>query len=189
MRLILGALAGAVIVFIASAVLHVATPFGMMGIGMIPNEDPVLQAIRANVPGSGLYMFPGFDPNAKATKQQEEAWMQKLRAGPYGLLVVQTQGSEPMEPRQLVMEFVVTFIAALVAALILSRIAGSYAVRVGVMALLVLFVFFSVSASHWIWYKYPMAFVGAEAIMELIAWVLAGLAMAKIIRPKVVAAA
>ena len=183
MRMLLGALVGAIVVFIGSAILHMATPLGTAGMSVLQNEAPVLDAFRANVPASGLYLFPGFDPRVKHTDAEEKEWEQKLSRGPYGLLVITNGGSRMMSPRELGLEFVTVLISALIAAFIIARSNASYATRALIVALLALFAFFSVSASHWIWYKFPPAFILGEALTEVITWFLGGLAMARIIRP------
>jgi hypothetical protein len=43
MRIIIGAIVGAVVVFIVSAILHMATPLGTMGMNVLQNEDVVLE--------------------------------------------------------------------------------------------------------------------------------------------------
>lgn len=182
MRLFLGALAGAVIVFIASAILHMAGPLGRMGITTLPNEDATLEAIRATIPKSGIYLFPGI--SKAPTDAETKAWEAKVRQGPYGLLVVTREGFESMFAQQLGMEFVTVLLAALIAAYIVSLTNASYGARVLIVAMLALFTFLSVTASHWIWYKFPTPFVVAELLMELIAWTLGGLAIAKIVRPR-----
>ena len=169
MRVVLTALAGAVIVFVVSAILHTVTPLGTTGLEVLPKEQPVLDAFRANVPHSGLYMFP--------------APAETPHGGPYGLLVITNEGSGEMSPQQLVLEFITNFIAALFAAWVLTLCRASYGARVLVVVLFALFAFASISASHWIWYKFPAAFILAELVMEVIAWLLAGLAMAKMTRP------
>lgn len=184
MRVLLGAIVGALIVFAVSALLHTVSPLGTMGFTNLPNEAAMLDTLRANVPASGLYMFPA--EGMMGSEEQQKAWQANLAKGPYGLLVITTGPGEAMSPRQLILEFLFVFLAALIAGVILAWLGGSYGFRAVTVALLALWAFCSVSASHWIWYKYPTQFILAELIMELIAWLLAGLAMAKLIRPRVV---
>lgn len=183
MRILLGALAGALVVFVVSAILHMATPLGAAGFNVLPNEEPMLQAMRDHVPQSGLYMVPGLDMRSKPTEEQMNAFAEKLRRGPSALLVYTAGGADVMAPRQLILEFLTVFCAALIGAWLLSRIGGSYLLRASVIALLAVFTFFATGASHWIWYHFPTAFALAELGMETIGWFLGGLAMAKIIRP------
>ena len=188
MRLILGAIVGAVIVFIVSALLHMFSPLGMMGIGVAPTEEALMQAVRANVPNSGVYLFPGMDPKKTPTEADMKVWQEKLRAGPYGLLVVKLDGIDPMPGRNMLLEFLSVFAAALVAGFVLLICGGPYGVRALIPVLLALFAFFSLSLSWWIWYTFPLPFILGILVIEVIAWLLAGLVMAKIIRPRVVPA-
>ncbi len=180
MRILIGAIVGAIVVFVVSAILHMATPLGTSGLSVLPNEDQVLEGLRANVQRSGLYMFPGLDPRT-ATEAQTSAWNAKFQRGPSGLLLISVGAGEALSPRQLILEFLTTLVAAWFGALILVRIGGSLLTRALVVAMLPVFAFFSVTASHWIWYGFPSAFVLAELAMEVIAWTCAGLAMAKIV--------
>lgn len=122
------------------------------------------------------------------TPEREQAWAAKLRSGPVGILVYTATGSEPMSPRQLGNELVSTILAAGVAAFLVSLMAASYVQRVAAVALLALFAWLSLSVSYWNWYGFPAAFVAGELATELIGWLLAGLAIARI-APRAAAAA
>ncbi len=91
---------------------------------------------------------------------------------------------QALSPRQLISELVTNILAAAIAAILLSAMAAPYFTRVMFTALLALFAFLSVSASHWIWHGFPTAFVAADLATEFIGWLLAGLAMAKIVGPR-----
>jgi hypothetical protein len=176
-RVLLAALAGGLIVFIASAVAHIFTPLGTTGMSALTNEDRVLDTMRTSISGSGLYVFPGFDPSGKMTPEQIE----KMKRGPTGLLVYTAQGSDGMSPRNLVLELVTNILAALIAAILISKMTGSVSSRAVAVALLAVFATVSVTASYWIWYGFPLPFILAELATEGIAWFLAGLAIAKIV--------
>jgi hypothetical protein len=60
---------------------------------------------------------------------------------------------------------------------------ASYGRRVLAIALLGLFGWLSLIVSYWIWYGYPSAYILGEGINEVVGWVLAGLAIAKIVPP------
>ena len=185
MRIAIAAVAGGIIVFIWSAIAHMATPLGTAGLSALPNEDAVLSAMRSNVPRSGLYFFPGGEFSSKMTPQEQEAWKAKVRSGPTGLLVYNANGFEAMSPRQLIAELITNILAAAIAAILVAMMAAPYFAKVFSVALLALFAFLSLSASHWIWYGYPTAYVAGELATEFAGWFLAGLAIAKIstVRP------
>lgn len=160
MRVLLAALAGAVVVFVVSAILHMATPLGTTGIGTLPSETATNLAVRATVPHPGLYLWPG------------------------GFLVTHRETKE-FTPEQLGLELLTGFLAALIAAWLLSRFPGPWVLRACAVAFLAVFAFFSTAASHAIWYHFPADFILGELITELACWFAAGLVMAKIVRPPV----
>lgn len=158
MRILLGAIAGAVAVFVVSAILHMATPLGTTGIGTLPSETATKLAVRATVPHPGLYLWPG------------------------GFLVTSRDAGE-MTPKQLGLELLANFFAAFIAAWLLTRFPGPWILRACAVAFLAVFAFFSTAASHAIWYHFPTDFILGELITELACWFTAGLVMAKIVRP------
>jgi len=55
MRIILAGIAGGVVLFIWGAFSHMVLPFGEIGIKSMPNEAPVMAAMRSNITEPGLY--------------------------------------------------------------------------------------------------------------------------------------
>jgi hypothetical protein len=184
MRILIAALTGAVVVFIWSAIAHMATPLGTAGMSPINDEDPLLDQMRKSLPASSVYFFPtaGLDFTARPTPEQMKMFEEKMKRGPSGLIIYTASGGQPMSARQLVSEFVANFLAAAIAAILLSAMAVPYFARAVFVALLALFAFLSTAVSHWIWYGFPTAFIVAELIGEFVGWFLAGLAMAKIVK-------
>jgi len=179
-RVLLGGLVGGIIVFFWGAIAHMALPLGMMGMSSIPDEEPVLAAMK-QIREPGLYMFPGFSPSMSA--QEREARFAKAKAGPSGILVITPSGAEAMTPRQLLTELASNMLAALVGAFLLSRITGSYPSRVVCTGLMGVFSWLSIVVSYWNWYGFPTAFALGEGITEVVGWLLAGLALAAIVGP------
>src|ERR1041384_6392077 len=96
-RIILGALAGGLVFFIWSAIIHMS-PLGMVGLKSLP--DGAYDSLKASGLDSGLYFFPGVTKNP--TPAQQKAWEEKLVAGPFGILVYTATGSAAMAPKQLI---------------------------------------------------------------------------------------
>jgi hypothetical protein len=183
MRIIVAAIVGGLIVFFWSAVAHMATPLGTMGMSSIANEDPVIEAMRSNITHSGLYVFPAITPDGKMSPAQEA----KMRRGPTGLIAYTAGGMDGVSPHNLILELTTNILAALIAAFIISMIAGTLVRRALIVALLALFATISLTMSYWIWYGFPLPFVLAELATEIVGWFLAGLAMAKIMAPRAAA--
>ena len=177
-KIVIAALVGGLIVFVWGALAHMLTPLGTMGISNLPNEDTVLASLRANVPASGMYWFPGERPDQKE-------WEAKMKEGPSGLLIYTAGGGPMLDPKQLISELLTNIFAAFIAATIIALIAAPYSKRVSVIALMGVFGWASVLLSYWIWYHFPTAYILGELIMEVVGWGLAGLAIAKIVPPRV----
>ena len=218
-RRVLAAIAGGVVVFVWSAISHMALGLGTAGISTLPNEDRMAQAIRGAITEPGLYFFPGFVASNKITPAQEKAWTEKYqrgpsgilivqpggrnpmapeqerawteryRRGPSGMIVVQPGGREPMEPTQFVVELLADILAAGVAAFLLTRLGGPFLARAGAVGLLGVFEWADINVSYWNWYKFPAMFTGAALLDQVVGWTLAGLVMAWMVRPRPAAAA
>jgi len=183
-RILLAGLLGGIIAFVWSAIVHMVPLTSQLGLTMMNDkEDAVLIALKSNLTQDGLYFFPGMDMTKEMTKEQTDAWTAKYSAGPSGLLLYHPGGSEPMEPKQLVIELLSTVLCGLIAAFILSTTVGSLLCRATMVAMLGLFTWFALSVSQWNWYGYPFSFIALDAIDQVIGWLLAGLLMAKLIKP------
>jgi len=183
-RRLLAAIAGGIVVFIWSAVSHMALGLGSAGIRTLPNEERMAQAIRGVVTEPGLYFFPGMDPSRKMTPEEERAWTERYRRGPSGLMIVQPGGRDPMEPTQFVVELLADILAAGVAASLLAGLGGPLLARAGAVGLLGLFEWADLSVSYWNWYKFPTLYTGAALVEQVVGWTLAGLVMALMLRPR-----
>jgi hypothetical protein len=181
-RRVMAAIAGGIVVFVWSALSHMALPLGTAGIQSIPNEERVAQAIRGTITEGGLYFFPGFDGSHKRTPEEERSWTERYRRGPSGILVVQPGGRDPMSPQQLVVELIADILAAGVAAFVLGGLGGSFVARAGAVGLLGVFEWLDINVSFWNWYKFPTAYTVAALIEQVVGWTLAGLVMALILR-------
>ncbi len=183
-KTVLAGVLGALIAFIWSALAHMNPATGMLGLSfMNEKEDQVLSALKTNLTQPGLYFFPGADLSQKMTAEQTEAWTAKYRAGPSGLLLYHPSGGDPMSPKILGVELLSTVACGLIAALILASTVGSYLFRASLVGMIGLFAWLAISISQWNWYSYPFSYIALDAIDQVFGWFLAGLLMAKMIKP------
>jgi hypothetical protein len=183
-RIILGGLLGGILLFFWGFVAHMVLPLGEMACHQMPDEATVIGTIRSTIKEPGFYLFPGIDTSKHPSESEMQAWQEKAKQGPIGVLIVKPQGGEGMTPRTLGTEFGTNVVSALLAALILSqvRVGASYWTRVGIVTLLGVFAFVTIIVPYWNWYSFPADFVTSEAIEHAVGWLLAGLAMAAIVR-------
>jgi len=91
----------AVIVFVASSIMHMVLPYHRSDYQRLPDEDNLLATLRAAGLKRGLYIFPfGTHKDMKSP-----AMMEKYQQGPVGMMTVLPNGL-PVMPKFLGMWFV-----------------------------------------------------------------------------------
>ena len=191
-RVLLGGILGGILVFNWGYVAHMVLPLGEMACHQIPDEAAVISTVRTTIKEPGFYLFPGIETSKHPSESEMQAWQEKAKQGPVGVLIVRPQGGEGMTPLTLGTEFGTNIVSALLAALVLSQVraGASYWTRVGLVTLMGLFAFVTVIVPYWNWYSFPADFVTSEVIEHTVGWLLAGLVMAAIVRaPKAKVAA
>jgi len=90
MALWLPILAAAVVVFVASSVMHMLLPYHKSDYKKLPDEEKALAALRGVTPGQ--YVFPYCTHKEMNTPEVQE----KLKQGPVGLMFVRPSGLPQM---------------------------------------------------------------------------------------------
>ncbi len=94
-------LLSAVIVFVASSIMHMLLPYHRSDYSQLPDEDKVLSVLRGVNLKPGLYMFPF----CTHKNMKEAASIEKFKQGPVGHLTVIPNGP-PAMPKYLIQWFV-----------------------------------------------------------------------------------
>jgi hypothetical protein len=181
-RLIFASVLAGIAVFLWGFVSHALSPLGEGGLRSLPDEPRLLDAMRATIPDKGLYFFPGVADLGNLTEDQQRAWVDKMKAGPNGLLLFDPAGHEPLSMRQLVTELVNDFLAALVLGILLGYTNLSLWGRVAFGAAVGLMGWLAISVSYWNWYQFPSSFILAEGFNQVTAWALAALVLSIVVR-------
>jgi hypothetical protein len=175
-------IAGAILMFIWSSVVHVATPLGQVGLSQIPNEAPVLAAMHNSMGDKpGLYFFPWVDPKSKDMMAETTA---RMKTNPSGILIYHPPGGGiEMMAKTLTIEFVKEAVCALIAAFLLAQtmIAG-FAARVGFVSLVGIVAGVTTNVSYWNWYGFPTDYTLAYTFMNVTELMAAGIAIALVLR-------
>lgn len=88
-------LLSAVVVFVASSILHMALKYHNREYRRLPDEDGVLAALGTARPSPGFYMFPyASDPKECSTPAMAE----KFKRGPVGTMNINPDGPPAMGP-------------------------------------------------------------------------------------------
>jgi hypothetical protein len=85
-------LLSAVIVFVASSIMHMLLPYHRSDYQRLPDEDSVLIALRAAGLKRGLYVFPFCTHN----EMKSPAVIEKYKQGPVGMMTVLPNGPPAM---------------------------------------------------------------------------------------------
>jgi len=183
-RVVLAAILGGVLLFVWGFVSHMLLPFSKNATQPLPNESALMSSMQTSIPERGMYFFPGIDMSKSPTPEEQKAWEAKVASGPSGLLVYRPNGGTTIGARPLLSEFISNLLAAWVAALVLTSLRGTYGTRVMTVMAFGLVAWLSVCVSGWIWYGFTTPFLLADLVDQVGGWLLAGLGMAAVLKPK-----
>jgi hypothetical protein len=183
-RIVLAAILGGLLMFVWGAASHVVLPFEREALKRMPDEATVLSTLGRDLVAPGMYFFPWTDMSGKATPEQQKAWQQQIASGPSGLLIYKPNGGESMSPRQLVSEFISNVLAAFFGALLLVQLPGGFGRRVLSMAAIGIAAWLSISVSQWTWYGFSTPFLIGDLADQFGGWLLAGIGMAALLKPR-----
>jgi hypothetical protein len=91
----------AVIVFVASSIMHMLLPYHRSDYGQLPDEDKILAVLRSAALKRGLYVFP----YCTHQDMKSPALIEKQKQGPVGFITIVPSGP-PALPKFLIQWFV-----------------------------------------------------------------------------------
>ncbi len=109
-------LASAVLVFVASSVIHMALQIHRKDYGQLPDEDQVLDAMRSAAVGRGHYVFPYA---SCFEEMQSDEMSAKYQSGPVGFMTVLDPG-----PMQMGKSLVQWFLFTIVISIFIAYLTG-----------------------------------------------------------------
>ena len=187
-RIILAGLLGGIGMFVWQSIAHMALPLGAVGIQEIPNEQPVLAAMQAQLGDtSGLYFFPGIGINSGMTRQQHNDAMQaygtKLAANPSGILIYHPPGAKAITPPQLLTEFLIELAEALVLSFLLAQTRlSTISARLGFITLAGVMAAITTNLPYWNWYGFPTSYTATYMMTQVVGYIIAGLIAATVLK-------
>jgi hypothetical protein len=152
MSLWLPIVVSAVIVFVASSVIHMVLPYHRSDMRKLPKEDEVMEALRRFNIAPGDYAMP--HPGSMEGMKKPE-FIEKRKAGPVVLMTVAPSGPPAMGP-SLVLWFLYSIVVGIFAAYIAGRALrpGAHYLEVFRFAGCTAFIAYSLALlQHSIWYK------------------------------------
>jgi len=110
-------LLSAVIVFVASSIIHMMLPYHRSDFGKVPSEDAVMDALRKFGIPPGDYMMPH---SGSPKEMQAPEFIENMKKGPVATLTVMPSGPMSMGT-SLVQWFIYCIVVSIFAAYIASR--------------------------------------------------------------------
>lgn len=109
----------AVIVFVASSVIHMLLKYHNSDYRKLPDEDKIMAALRPANLTPGLYVFP----HCTHENMKTPAVMEKFKQGPVGFLIMRPNGA-PVLPKFLIQWFVFCLVVGTIVACIAGTALG-----------------------------------------------------------------
>lgn len=178
-RIILAGVLGGIVMFMAGAFEHMALNWGGRTIKVLPDDKATRDFFASQKAEHGVYGFPS--AGAHAT----EAELNELYKQGNGIIFIGRTGENMMSPMQLGMEAGSNVVVALAAAFIVSRlrVGSGFGLRWLVVLMIGVAAWFSIAASHAIWYRFHWDFVRDELLCATLESALAGLVIAGLVKP------
>jgi len=179
MRAIIAGILGGIVFFVWGAVAHMALPIGEMGMKEARAEDPVIAAMKENLPGAGVYMVPGLSASQMEDAAAVAAYSAKATTSPYAFVVYQPTGKDGMDMGgNLAKQAASDILSGIVVAWVLSLAVLPFGRRVLAAGALGLFSWLTVSVPYWNWYRFPTDFTMGNLAEQVVGWLIAGAVIA-----------
>jgi len=179
MRVLIAGILGGIAMYVWASVAHLS-PLGAIGAHTMPNERLVVAALQLSLGDKGgVYVYPGPSGGGAAAKPPAPT--------AEGMLAYTPNGAGALTPRQLGTEFALEMIEALLMAAIAALAAVDFGRRVAIATLVGLIAGMATNVSYWNWYGFGLDYTLANAFIELMKFVVAGLVIAAMLRAKKIA--
>ncbi len=150
--LVLPILLAAVLVFVASSVIHMFLPYHRTDYARLPDEDGLANTLRPLAIPPGEYMMPfAEDPS----ERKDPDWIEKMKTGPVAIVTVFPPGA-PAMGAQLAQWFLYCVVVGILAAYVTGRALGPGSPDVAVFRFAGAISFIAYTVAHWqssIWYR------------------------------------
>ncbi len=184
---LIASLVAAVVLMLWGAVYWTVLPFGYQVLQPVVHEGPIVKSLERSLAGTGVYMIPFLSQEQMQDPAAVEAMSAQHRQGPLVQIFYTKEGVEPMAPAVFIGGFLNFFTSALiVAALLTMALPGlrSYSQRALFVFLVGLFGGVAIDLARPIWWLQPWDYWIHQALFPITAWLLAGLVMAALIKPR-----
>lgn len=186
--LVLGTILGGLVAFVWSSVSWEVIGWHEKTMVNFQNEDEVSAVIASHSPVDGTYLLPGAPSTTGLTSEQKKAAqataMEKMQKGPIMVAAVRRGGFGSFS-RGLIIQLLSLMAAAFLLTWLLLQTSGlSYARSVAFLAIVGLSASVIADLPNWNWWGFSGAYTAVNLADSTITWLLAGLVIAKVAKPK-----
>jgi hypothetical protein len=186
--LVLGAVLGGITAFLWSFISWSLLPWHEKQLHSFQNEDELSAMIASHAPQSGNYLLPTGPSqegmNADQKKAAEEIRMQKMEKGPLMFAAIREEGFGSFPKVLLTQLFCQMFAALLLTWMLLQTTGLSYARRVVFLGVAGLASSVIADLPNWNWWAFSGTYTAVNLVDYMLTWLLAGLVIAKVAKPK-----
>ena len=175
MKLIIGSLVGAIILFVWSAISWTVSPIHAHTFQYTPAQDSVLKAL-ALVDQSGAYMLPAADNNAPDFQKHENDVRMANIGKPVAMLFLNKQQYE-MGGSTFLMGFLCNWVTALLLCTLVTIAGGntlSFGRRWAIAMIPGLIIIYAVWLVQWNWMGFPWSYLSGSVIDSLLEFAACG---------------
>jgi hypothetical protein len=189
-RVIFAAILGGAFVFGAAFAEHMVFDWTGRAFKKPENEAALREELKTHFKEPGIYGTPSRPDNFNQLTFAEKKKMHEDLAPIYkqgaAWVVVPPTNEDMMNNQQLYMQYGASALAALCVAVVLSltRPEVGFLGRWFAAIVLGMFCWLATSASYFIWYRYPWAYIQDELLCKLLEWAAGGFIIALIVRPR-----
>ena len=186
--LVLGSILGGLVAFVWSSVSWELLGWHEKTLVSFQNDDEVSALIASHAPKDGTYILPGMPPTEGMTAEQQKAakaaLMERMQKGPIMIAAVRRGGFGSFA-RGLIIQVLSLIAAAFLLTWLLLQTSGlSYRKRVMFIAIAGLAASVIVDLPNWNWWGFSGVYTAVNLIDVTITWLLAGLVIAKVAKPR-----
>lgn len=152
----------------------------------LPGAEKAVPILKKTVPSSGTYLYP-MPSHEKGKKDAEKRFIEQHKKGPLMMVFFRKDGFDPMQPIVFLKGFLHNLFSALLLGLLLLLAMPnlqSFARRYGFVVIAGLFASVWIEWSGPIWFHHPTDFHTFNFVYQIVGWIVAGLPMAWLLRPK-----
>lgn len=184
-NLLLTSLVGGLVLYVWSFVSWMAIPWH--DVREMPGGDEVAAILKNADLEKAVYTFPF---TMGSDQSQVDKAMEQYKSGPrIHMMVYDPAGGDPSNPKMFIGGLVIDFLLAFIACYILFVANEKFPTLASKLKYFLMFgAFTALSAPlmEWNWWEFPTGYSITNAIDLIIAWLLAGFVMSKMLKPKAV---